>query len=509
MSAPLPADGRENAIFVRALRDYTETCEPPQLTPSCPFFRLGNGGPWCLEECMDLLAEHSAPQIEGVEISSGYRAETAPRRARRPLLGASKPFDSAESLLTDRERPLSEWRPASLLGELRDQTAPPLDVAREDLFNRTGVVRRVVERLGELGIDGDHLLGSIYAGGMAQAIVTMTSMPIALALGSDFMELPRELDQVLRDWSGLLTGCDLSARDLFDETRRRGSEWAQSTVREIYCSTPKIAAWLGALPLEELVTWRSPSAVEFAEVDVSRRIEPAASESWIFDRFMHTYLDRWSVESLVLEWKYAHATQIAPCTLEAMRTRFVAADEIAHAIAAKVAADEPMNGSKSMTVSSFVRPALSHLRAGHFGAAAAIFDACRLAAPGDPEAHNNFGFCAIPDDLATALAALERAAELGMQFEHVNVANRTFVLGRLDRSASALEVAERLVSSPNWRCRVGGYLWDWESPEVTTIVWVDDIRVYVASLARSIALATGDAVGATNWTARLAELGVD
>lgn len=34
--ADLPQDPRERAIFLRALREYSENCEPRELTPDCP-----------------------------------------------------------------------------------------------------------------------------------------------------------------------------------------------------------------------------------------------------------------------------------------------------------------------------------------------------------------------------------------------------------------------------------------------------------------------------------------
>jgi hypothetical protein len=56
MTDPLPAAGPERLIFVRALREFSNNCLPPHLEPRCPFFRVGPDGPYCFEECMDLLA---------------------------------------------------------------------------------------------------------------------------------------------------------------------------------------------------------------------------------------------------------------------------------------------------------------------------------------------------------------------------------------------------------------------------------------------------------------------
>ena len=80
---PLPGAGRERAIFVQALREFSTACQAPALMPSCPFFRTGDSGPWCLEECMDLLAQHHDGSLEGMEILEDLRVIRIPRRPRR------------------------------------------------------------------------------------------------------------------------------------------------------------------------------------------------------------------------------------------------------------------------------------------------------------------------------------------------------------------------------------------------------------------------------------------
>lgn len=55
--AGLPQDPREREIFLRALRQYSDNCEPPELTPDCPYSVTVGPGLWgCGNECMDLLA---------------------------------------------------------------------------------------------------------------------------------------------------------------------------------------------------------------------------------------------------------------------------------------------------------------------------------------------------------------------------------------------------------------------------------------------------------------------
>ena len=74
MSSDLPKDPRVREIFLRALREYSESCEPPGLTPGCPYSieTKDPGVMGCLEECMDLLGKYNAPRPrEEVEHGAG------------------------------------------------------------------------------------------------------------------------------------------------------------------------------------------------------------------------------------------------------------------------------------------------------------------------------------------------------------------------------------------------------------------------------------------------------
>lgn len=40
----LPQDPREREILLRALRRYSDDCEPPELTPDCPYSEKAGPG---------------------------------------------------------------------------------------------------------------------------------------------------------------------------------------------------------------------------------------------------------------------------------------------------------------------------------------------------------------------------------------------------------------------------------------------------------------------------------
>jgi hypothetical protein len=68
----LPSSGPERVIFLRALQQFSDECEPPELQPLCPFsVDLADGGRGCAEECMDILAKYGDPQLQSGELTSG------------------------------------------------------------------------------------------------------------------------------------------------------------------------------------------------------------------------------------------------------------------------------------------------------------------------------------------------------------------------------------------------------------------------------------------------------
>jgi hypothetical protein len=453
---------------------------------------------------MDLLAEHDDVSDEGLEILEGLRIVRIPRRPRRGA-ASTKPFDAEEVHLADATKPLEDWRPSALLRELRDQTTPPTDSEGEDLAGRFNRVSALLDRLVEHGLDGERLLRSIFVDEMSKAVVTMTAIPLLLGSQRADSALAEISNQTFDAWAELLLSERRPSREWFDRARSEGAHWVQDQVHRIFGHSRRIAAWMTGLSLPDLIAWRVPTPDEFSSVEESAFVSPSAEDQWGFDRFMQTYLESWNFESLLLEWRYVHGTRVGPCLAEAMRTRQVGAEDLARVIAAKAASGETAGGGSSLTVSGFVKPALEHLQEGRHATAAAIFDACRIAAPSDAEAHNNYGFCVLPTDPQEALAALETAAQLGMRYAPVNVANRMLALVRLGRPATALEVASRFAATRAWSRPAFGFLWSWDA-EPPKLSAVEDIRLYVAAFALDVATNVDDDVAIRSWKRRLGEL---
>ena len=104
ITGPLPASGRNREILLKALRAYRESCQPPELTPDCPFFTWTSNGPACGEECADLLAEHGCEEPENrIDLGGGVVLikQAPPRRPRRGPSKSDRPFDARQIYMSD------------------------------------------------------------------------------------------------------------------------------------------------------------------------------------------------------------------------------------------------------------------------------------------------------------------------------------------------------------------------------------------------------------------------
>lgn len=218
MTADLPSSGPDREIFVRALRDFSDRCDLPDLNPACPFYEDGPERPVCAEQCMDLLSDHPAAPT-GIEIIPGMRAMQIQRRPRRRLLDA-KPFDSREQFIDDSTKPIGERRPSALLHALRLGFVDPGTTGAADL-------ELIVDELRRRGIQADRIVRTIIAHDAARFLATVAMFPILLGSADPtqgdphVLEFERHEDR-LRTWRPLLLGKDLSAPEWHEEATRKG-----------------------------------------------------------------------------------------------------------------------------------------------------------------------------------------------------------------------------------------------------------------------------------------------
>jgi hypothetical protein len=426
---------------------------------------------------MDLLARYDEP-YERLDFGNGIEVRRRPVRPRsRRVPTQQRPFDAAELHLADKEHPdLDNWRTSSLILELADALQKPPRLGGDARVER---IRASVRALGLRGLDIEEHLRPGLTRNFALTLGVVVALPAIHARIDPEHPLPDEL-MAPAEWSDLLSA---SAQGI--EPR----EFA------------KALGWAAAASLEEWIAWAPPTSSDWNAI-APRTKDPATDISaWIVDRFTVTYLEDWRSASLRLEWRYVHGQGESPCLAGVMRERRVDADQLAKVIAARFAGSSRRDAS-TRTSNAYVPTAARYLQEGRRSAAAALFEAIAEQAPFDASAHNNRGFCMIPDSAEDALRPLERAAELGLAVDTLNASNRMHCLYRLGRFATALELAEHVFNAEGRSTHSDAYLWAFDVPSDDPKLIKANTAPHMCELAAAIADAAADAGLAALWRQR-------
>jgi tetratricopeptide (TPR) repeat protein len=510
---PLPDSGPEREIFLRALRRFSDACEPPELIAECPFsIDLPGGGRGCGEECLELLDRYGVPPAPGqVPMGTEGMAAQSMGPPRRPSsYPAHRAFDAAENFYRDSDSPdRSRWEASSLLYELRQAYLPKLGMLNPQRFDK---LTSAMDELRRRGFDVDALLRLGLGAQLAAALSLAIVIPDLLAAQPPGTGEQGDADEMSQlgapaGWLKLLDAFMELGRPEDIEPPSGTNDLAVAQHRVIAAITGQFAErlriWAGTASLDDLINWRPPAIDDFLAYDLGREFElrvESRRQRWLIDRFTETYLSTWDTDSLKLEWRYQQAAEEPPCPPRQMTGRSVDSNDLARALAK--ATMSPV----SDTLSVLVPTAARLLHEGHRGAAAAMFDAARREQEDNADLHNNFGFCLLPDDPAGALKALELASRLGHR-RTVNVCNRILALFYMGRYAAALEVAERTIEKWEELDTDSSYLWDFTSPE-PKLLDRQCPRCYLVKLAAYIANASGDEVAAARWGDIQRRLGV-
>lgn len=489
MTDPLPTEGPEREIFLRALRNYSEACEPPALTPGCPFaIDLVDGGRGCLEECVTLLARHNAPPpVDEIVIGKGLGLRPRPPRPRRGPAKRTRPFDCMELYLIDSaSEDYSQWRLSSILEKLRRL----LLWIEDGGDGRSRLIEEVLDEIARRDLNSEAIIRFGLGG------------PIAI---------------------GIYSSAVISAVDVIPESGtadiRRAREWAPLLMNGAPAGTnvaarlvagydvdgvASVIAWVLSADLEDIFEWRPPAS---KEILARFELKPTNEEYvWLMDRFTNTYLNDWHPASLRMEWRYLHGGLVPSCRPRDMAARAVDQNELASLLAHQACDPRTQRGGlASLGASQYVRMALRLLQTGRRDSAASLFQAVATLRPRNAEAYNNWAFCLLPDDPAKSLKLLDRAIELGMSRSLTLVGNRLLALYRLGKYAGALTYADEVFAS--WPTLIGGQLAHmWPFNDFGAPVPVDDLHSYVLELVTLIAAATESETVIDQWRRKVEAL---
>lgn len=475
MAEKLSPDPEIREIFLRALREYSEECEAPLLTPGCPYsVEVEPGLRGCADECMDILGEHDAPPLidetflgDGISIVRRKRPRT--RRAQRPGANA---YDARAIYLEDKgDKHTSQWRLASILQGLIEtaSTQPPVETAAAaDRQQTLDELRRLA---------GEHELD------FSRQILPHLRVMVASSVFASLIRYQAQADEdPTVDRSGRW---EILADEFLKDSKDSGS--TNSRFEGLGSLYYPVADWATHATADQLLTWDPPT--RFADVTAEPLEFGSLDEDgqWIMDRFTRTYLDQWSTESLNKEWLYLHGQIKAPCSPADMQLREVNAKQLSPVMADRLAIKA---GPKPTLAQTLVQPALAFLKDGRRLEASALFEAATRREPNSAEAHNNLGFCRLPDDPAAALVHFTAALSARGGDKNVIDMNRILALAALGRHTSAIDLATAFLSdAPEPNGPTVAWLWDVDSileSDSPVIIEVKDSREYVKQIFKFI-----------------------
>lgn len=519
---PLPSEGAERTIFIRALQQFSDDCQPPDLHAHCPFsVDVPTGGRGCAEECMDILAKYGDPfsLSEAIDLGNGIAAlRRRPKsRPRRGPEAGSRPFDARAILARDRDsdRSITTWSTVSLMTILVEQiTRSPGQSGPNRTYNIKMCWKELERR--------DHDVVSYIRWGIGRAVATN----IVLAIFSPYLDVKgHEALSTVREippgWKDLLDMVDkpedpLDSVDTSpDEARERNRRIASSMKGPFAELT---LTWARTASIDDLIAWKPPADPQ----EVTNPVDPGgtpdereATFQWLVERFTRTYLADWSKAALHLEWRYLHKQLVAPCPSLAMHQRRIDESELAKEIARRAVpaldgsrfAEDITLGVPSLSIDRLTTTAAEFLEAGRRSAALALFEAAKRDYPSDPEVLNNYGFCMLPASPKEGLDEIEAAGRLGYTRQDIILANRLYGLFLQNRFTSALRAAEDLYSKEE--SHHDAYLWDWRKPPESTVPITIDSRRYAVELSLHITRKISDVTEWNVWADRATRLGLN
>ncbi|MFF7291119.1 hypothetical protein ACFY9N_01165 [Microbacterium sp. NPDC008134] len=362
-----------------------------------------------------------------------------------------------------------------------DRALATVPLSTVDVDTRAGIVRSIIRRLADLGLDGESLIRY----GMAPR----AALPLLVKLVGSAED--KAVD--LASWRSVLS-IPAAALDADPDL----------ATDALITSVHRIDSWVIAAPLSEVLNFTAPSATSLSRyvIDNQSRTTISLPYIWLWLRCTQDDLTRWPTEALHLEYRWQNDLEEAPFPAAVLEhdgpNSTVLNEQIAYRASTSSASDE---GEDSLFW-QLQDTAVSFLSRERYDEASALFEFHSKHHPKDARSLNNLGFCKLPIDPATSLDLLERAESAGYSPLLINVYNQCCCLIRLNRLAEALDRAEffwQRESDPD-QIR-GGYIWV-EQEAGWDLVAHDLIDEALARLMADAARALGRSDRADRWESR-------
>ncbi|MFE3254250.1 hypothetical protein ACFXPS_05525 [Nocardia sp. NPDC059091] len=270
-------------------------------------------------------------------------------------------------------------------------------------------------------------------------------------------------------------------------------------------ATKHLLEWIGAAPLESLLAWQNVEVPAAATMAHHVEYEVVTLYRWLVDRLALTYLADWNSESLLLEWRWVHGELAAPFEVAVLDEREVDPLELNNEIARRSVRGPTLE--LRLALDQAKDQALKLLKSGDRRSAAELFRRACHRWPNSSEAHNNLGFCLLPDDPTEAVAHLTQSGNMDLDQQAPNAVN--LMQAHLLNGESRLALNRVPTVWENWEAStpiVGA--WHWVLGRVPELLFVPDSRLPVLLLAAEAATRLGLSV-ADEWRDRHANLCMD
>ena len=449
MAEDLIGDPTAARIFLRALRDYSESCEPPHLHHNCPFaVEISSDLRGCGEECMDLLGKFGGPPPSSeLTLSSGITVRRAHRpRPRHSAVRESQAYDARAEFLSESERsPRVQWSLQSLLYRFRELIQVPPWEVQDSADDREDELRDVLILLGARGLSLDqHLHSSV------RFLARMSLFAVLVSSRHSEIDPQSEIGR----WQSYIDKEGEKFPQIPNDSMQSSSQ--PMPFHEIVL----LGMWAENAPIQDVLAW-SPPSDSVAEIlgqnsrgELNQELDDQGAKGrWLVDRFTETYLDRWEMESLCLEWSFMHGQVSPPCSSYELKAREVKLTELSSEMADRLVknsrrfAKSPRGPrshdiSTSMMTSHLVKPAANFLREGRFTEARALFEAILQTDPESADANNNLGFCLIPENPQLSLKYFDETEKLTGARSDLLAANRMLALAKVGQTTAVVDIAE-------------------------------------------------------------------
>ncbi|MGE2714229.1 hypothetical protein ACQI4L_09240 [Mycolicibacterium litorale] len=474
---------KKDQILYRALAEFSDACDIPELTPACPYYQLqADGSPVCGEECKDILGDDLSHVVASEPLSLGSDLAASVRTSRRPRPRRSREhriaFDARQIYFVEHTRSVDSWSMTSLIKGLQNEVAW-MTLKESEPDDRLAVVEEISAELARRGVDVETLIRQGLYDDIAGSIYW--HLRNSLPKREDGLGWVDFIKKVMPDFDGWALETD---NDI------------QSVIDALSCYLPR---WLLHSPMKDVMSHRitaDPDELLTAIETLPPRDHDAV---WLVERFTTTFLEHWSSHSLEREWRYIHTQRAGCCPPGFMRERAIDLHQLALLLAEigarHVSGHEKRDDSppiRQLRVDQFLPLAISALEKGDRAEAVSIYRMIRRVSPEDRQVNNNLGFCVLPDDpqegadlLESAIAGTNSAGPL-LAMTYLNLALARLLLHDYEAATKAIELASQMDME-------GFFGWMWDLEAVAQGYWVlkhivgDDLRLYADDLEQMVA----------------------